>query len=78
VHECSKHLLPAFGMTHGCYSCVKDRVLNGGRDKLSSDELTFVGVTGFARPPACGTSPPTTPTELDAVLSADTAALAVR
>ena len=33
-----------------CYACVKDVAMNGGRSKLSTEELQYVGFTEIARP----------------------------
>jgi hypothetical protein len=39
-HDCSRHLLPAFGF-RGCYFCLKARHREGGR--LTQAELAFIG-----------------------------------
>jgi len=40
AHDCSKHLLPAFGF-RWCYAELKDRLRAG--EHLSIEELTFIG-----------------------------------
>lgn len=43
VHACGRDGLPCFGLS-ACYSDLKDRALNGGRDQLTAEELAFVGL----------------------------------
>lgn len=69
AHDCSKHLLPAFGYTE-CYYALKDRLRAG--TPLSCEEAEFIGVYA-ERPPSGGWHQPGSMAvyENDAELSAE-------
>ena len=48
AHECGRDGVPCFGLS-ACYAHLKTAALNGGRDRLSPEELAFVGVGGVPR-----------------------------
>lgn len=75
THECARDETPALGFS--CrYGHLKAKAMNGGRDRLSPDELEFVGVTSRRREvPGGWRQPNTAPHELDSILSAEDAEL---
>jgi hypothetical protein len=48
AHECGRHGIPCYGFPL-CYWETKKLALNGGRDRLTREELEFVGVISRRR-----------------------------
>jgi hypothetical protein len=71
AHDCPRDGTPAFGCS-ACYGHIKKAALNGGRDRLTEDELAFIGVTKSSRTatrPDGWRQPNTAMFEIEAVLS---------
>jgi hypothetical protein len=70
AHDCPRDGTPAFGCS-ACYGHLKAKAVNGGRDRLSPDELAFVGVVAPPRDTPGGWHQPNTAMfELESILSA--------